>query len=128
MKKQLIAIVVSLLVTFGAHGQWTGQSSSTDLVSPINRTGSVMTTNLLINDGVNGAQIRLNSTGTYYGKIGNPTSQVWSLGWGGSVLDINPVLNWTATGNVGIGTTTPSFKLDVTGNIVNSNASNGWSD
>ena len=115
MKKQLIAIVVSLLVTFGAHAQWTGQSSSTDLVSPISRTGSVMTTNMFVNDGVNGAQIRLNSNGTYYGKIGNPSAQVWSLGWGGSVLDINPVLNWTATGNVGICTTSPRGQFDVAG-------------
>jgi len=98
MKKQLSAIVVGLLVTFVARAQWTGQSSSTDLVSPISRTGSVMTTNLFINDGVNGAQIRLNGNGTYYGKIGNPSSQVWSLGWGGTALDINPVLNWTANG------------------------------
>src|SRR5260221_8480074 len=126
MKKQLIAIGVSLLVTFGAGAQWTGQSSSSDLVSPISRTGSVMTTNMFINDGVNGAQIRLNSSGTYYGKIGNPTPQVWSLGWGGSALDINPVLNWTAGGNIGVGTTTPSFKLDVGGNIVNTNTTNGW--
>lgn len=70
-------------------------------------TGVIKTNSMLINDGYNAAQIRLNSSGRYYGKIGNPSAQVWSLGYGGDQSDITPVLNWTATGNVGIGTTDP---------------------
>jgi len=103
MKKiSLVTTTTFFLTTSIALAQWTGQTSSTDLTSPISRTGMV---NI---DGYNTAQIRLNSSGTYYGKIGNPSPQVWSLGWGGSTTDINPVFSWTAGGNVGIGTTTPS--------------------
>jgi hypothetical protein len=90
-----------------AFAQWTGHSSSSDLTSTISRTG------MIASDGYNGAQIRLNSQGTYYGKIGNPSSQIWSLGWGTMGTDINPVLTWSATGNVGIGTTSMGGKLDI---------------
>jgi len=79
--------------------------------------GTARTNNMLLIDNYNGAQIRLNSSGTYYGKIGNPAPQVWGLGWGGSGTDINPVLNWTATGYIGIGTTTPRGTLDVNGSL-----------
>ena len=80
-------------------------------------------------DGYNVAQIRLNSNGTYYGKIGNPSTQVWSLGWGTAESDINAVLNWTSTGRVGIGVPNPLYKLDVRGgelHIVNDQV-NGYS-
>jgi hypothetical protein len=108
-------ILLSFIVVSGieAEAQWTGQSSSSDLTSPISRSGTVTTSGVLNLDGVNGAQIRLGSEGTYYGKIGNPSNQVWSLGWGGATTDINSVLNWTASGNVGIGTASPENKLDI---------------
>jgi hypothetical protein len=106
MKNLLIAIIVLQFVST-AHAQWNGQTSSTDLTSPINRTGIV---NL---DGHDAAQMRLNSQGAYYGKIGNPSPQVWSLGWGGSGTDITPLLNWTSLDRVGIGTTSPAYKFHI---------------
>jgi len=115
--KNIIAgmFIVSSIAT--AHAQWAGQTSSSDLVSPINRTGMISI------DTYNSAQLRLNSNGTYYGKIGNPSSQVWSLGWGTWTTDINPVFSWNASGNVGIGTTTPINKLEV--DIASSNTNYG---
>lgn len=82
--------------------------------------GDIRTSTMLINDVANTAQIRLNSSGTYYGKIGNPSAQIWSLGYGESGTDLTSVLSWTATGNVLIGKTTQTnntYKLDIDGKI-----------
>lgn len=67
-------------------------------------------------------QIVLNSNGTYYGNISNPSAQVWSLGYssGGTAIGTS-VLSWNSSGNVGIGTTAPAMALDVNGSI-NSNS------
>jgi hypothetical protein len=106
MKKNLL-LFLACAFAVNSVAQWNPQNGSGDLTTPIARTGII---NL---DGYNSAQIRLNSTGTYYGKIGNPSSQVWSLGWGTWNSDINPVLNWTAAGKIGIGTTSPGELLHV---------------
>jgi hypothetical protein len=108
--KNIIFLIPILFSIASANAQWSGQTSTTDLVSPINRTGMVSI------DTYNSAQLRLNGSGANYGKIGNPISQVWSLGWGGTGTDINSVVSWTAAGTVGIGTITPRFTLDVSGN------------
>jgi hypothetical protein len=114
--RYILTLVITLISSVSIFGQWTGQSSTSDLTSPIYRTGLVAV------DGINAAQLRLNSSGTYYGKIGNPSSQVWALGWGANGTDINPVLNWTASGSVGIGTTSPEAKFTI------SQIGNGWYD
>lgn len=83
-------------------------------------TGDIHTNSMLIMSALGMAQMRLNSSGTYYGKIGNPSAQIWSLGYGTTGTDITPVLNWTATGNVLIGKTSQTnatYKLDVNGII-----------
>jgi hypothetical protein len=60
--------------------------------------------------------ILLDSAGSYYGAIQNNSSDVWSLGYSGTAGTLGtPVLTWNGTGNVGIGTTSPSYKLDVQG-------------
>jgi hypothetical protein len=119
MKKNIL-VFFACVFAINSIAQWSPQNGSGDVTTPIGRTGII---NL---DGYNGAQIRLNSTGTYYGKIGNPSSQVWSLGWGSSGTDINSVLTWTATGNVGIGTTSsPSTRLQVNGALKIDGAAGG---
>jgi hypothetical protein len=105
-QRPILLILLLLLHSHAIWAQWAGQTSSGDLNSPISRTGMVSI------DAYNQAQIRLNSSGTYYGKIGSPTEQLWSLGYGAGGSDITSVLNWTAAGNVGVGIN-PSYKLDV---------------
>ncbi|MBC7845241.1 MAG: H-type lectin domain-containing protein [Flavobacterium sp.] len=54
----------------------------------------------------------LNSAGTNYGFISNPSQDVWTLGYGPTVTTLaTPVLSWTAGGKVGIGTATPTALL-----------------
>lgn len=107
MKKLSLMLILFSIMSIQLKAQWNGQTSSSDLVSPIYRTGMIAI------DDMNKAQIRLNSNGTYYGKIGNPSAQIWSLGWGTSGTDLNPVFTWRADGQVGIGTTSPAFRLHV---------------
>jgi Chaperone of endosialidase len=50
-------------------------------------------------------QISLNSSGTYYGSIGNTYQQTWYLGWAGGTAFgnyTNYALVWNTSGNVGI--------------------------
>jgi hypothetical protein len=56
----------------------------------------------------------LNSSGANYGFISNQSAGVWSLGYGSAIGTLaTSVLNWDSSGKVGIGTSSPSYKLDV---------------
>jgi hypothetical protein len=56
----------------------------------------------------------LNSTGSNFGLISNNATGVWSLGYGTTIATLGtPVLIWNASGNVGIGTTTPVSLLNI---------------
>ena len=82
---------------------------------------NILTTGgMLASDLYNAAQIRLNSAGSNYGKIQSGAANTWSLAYStasSSALG-TPVLSWNSVGNVGIGTTAPSQKLEVSGNMV----------
>jgi hypothetical protein len=78
---------------------------------------------MLINDTKNPVQIRLNSTGSYWGKIGTTAPGVWALGYDGasSYSSNTPVIRWTSTGNAIINNGYTSVSLGpVTGE------STGW--
>ncbi|SHG26091.1 H-type lectin domain-containing protein [Flavobacterium fluvii] len=54
----------------------------------------------------------LNSAGTNFGFLSNPSQNVWTLGYGTVVTTLaTPVLSWTAGGKVGLGTATPTALL-----------------
>lgn len=56
----------------------------------------------------------LNSSGSYLGNIFNLNSSTWGLGYNTSATNYgNAALVWNTSGNIGIGTTTPSAKLSV---------------
>lgn len=60
-------------------------------------------------------QLLFNSAGTNFGRIQNDIADTWSLGYGTVSTNAlgNSVLTWNASGNVGIGTTTPRYVLDI---------------
>jgi hypothetical protein len=103
---RLIFYCIFLLTLTNSYGQW-------NLNGDNSASGGLTLGGMLNLDVYNSAQIRLNSSGPNYGKIGSTVSQVWSLGWGAGGSDINAVLNWTSTGNVGIQTTTPQGNFQV---------------
>ena len=54
----------------------------------------------------------LNSDGDNYGFISNPSQDVWALGYGTNIKILGtPVLSWTGSGKVGLGTTAPTALL-----------------
>ena len=62
------------------------------------------------------AQLLLGSAGANYGQIQNDSTGVWSLGYGAGYSSLGtPVLTWNTSGNVGIGTSSPSAKLNAVG-------------
>ena len=63
-------------------------------------------------------QILLGSAGVNYGQIQNDNTGIWSLGYGATTSALGtPVLTWNSSGNVGIGTTSPTSKLSLGGNM-----------
>ena len=76
---------------------------------------SFTTSGYFYNSSTGIGQIVMNSSGTYYGNISNPASQVWALGYTSAPTALGtPVLSWTPSGYVGIGTTSPGYALEVT--------------
>jgi hypothetical protein len=63
----------------------------------------------------NGSNVfSINSAGANYGFILNNSANTFSLGYGPSLSTVGTsVLTWNSSGNVGIGTTNPAYKLDV---------------
>ncbi len=79
---------------------------NTDPVCTLDVTGTI-----LANDKGNNGFV-LNSTGINYGFLSNPSENVWSLGYGPVITTLaTPVLSWTADGNIGLGTASPSALL-----------------
>ena len=76
-----------------------------------------------------GNQIALHSPGAYYGTISNDTTNSWSLGYVANPYNTstNDVLSWTASGNVGIGTTAPAHTFEVQGSTYADSAAFVWS-
>jgi len=97
------------------------QNGTSAQTANFNITGSgtagtgFVTPGYFYNSGTGNSQLVLNSPGTYYGNISNPTTQVWALGYTTTpAAPGTPVLSWTPAGRVGIGTTTPGYALEVT--------------
>jgi hypothetical protein len=60
----------------------------------------------------------LNSSGSNYGFIANNGNNIWSLGYGTNIGTLGTsALSWNASGNIGIGTTAPAYKLEVNGTL-----------
>jgi len=128
MKTHFVGILI--LMNYGmATAQWTGQTSSSDLTSPISRTGSLsltgtgsfLTVTSRAGGGSNGNILFQNGTNQNL-ILAEMSANNWAIGYGltaGSVP--TPVISWSTTnnvafaGSVGIGTTSPSFSLDVQG-------------
>ena len=80
-------------------------------------TNSVSTSNEYYVSGTGQNAFKINSSGSYYGMIQNTAADKWSLAYGvngaGNTALGTSVLTWTGSGNVGIGTASPSEKLEV---------------
>ena len=92
-----------------------------DVNGTLNASGRV-TPQEMVSFGITGANnIIMNSAGGsgIYGTIQNDATNKWSLGYSSTLTATlgTPVLTWNTSGNVGIGTTTPTEKLTVKGNI-----------
>jgi hypothetical protein len=70
----------------------------------------------IFSNNVGGNSFSMNSAGANYGFILNNSANTFSLGYGPSLGTVgSSVLTWNSSGNVGIGTTSPSEKLHVVG-------------
>jgi hypothetical protein len=82
-------------------------------------SSSVTTVNEYYVNNVGQNAFKINSSGSYYGMIQNTAADKWSLAYGatgpGNTTLGTSVLTWTGAGNVGIGTTSPLYTLDVNG-------------
>jgi len=67
----------------------------------------------------------LNSDGDNYGFISNPSLDVWTLGYGTNIAVLaTPVLSWTGSGKVGLGTAAPTALLHLKNGHIKSEQTN----
>jgi hypothetical protein len=70
----------------------------------------------IFSNNVGGNSFSINSAGANYGFILNNSANTFSLGYGPSLGTVgSSVLTWNSSGNVGIGTTSPTVTLEVSG-------------
>jgi hypothetical protein len=104
MKKIYTTLVAIIAIVHFSYGQSLPLTAGS--TSPLS---GVLVTNVSGNN-----QIALNNPAVNWGFIGNPATNVWSLGYGTTVTSLGtPVLNWTTDGKIGIGTTNPQSILDI---------------
>ena len=98
----------------------TGPATKLDVRATGNSAGVFASTETGIVNNINilgGSNYGYGVMGTVAGSGGAVASDVWGLGYSLDLTtDFTPVLSWKGNGNVGIGTTGPSQKLDVSGN------------
>ncbi|MFZ2500583.1 MAG: immunoglobulin-like domain-containing protein [Minisyncoccia bacterium] len=90
-----------------------------DVAGDMYASGVVQTPAYFYNQSKNGTQLFLNTDGANWGTLQNDSAGVWSMGWKNSLgagLG-NPVLSWTESGKVGVGTTSPVATLGIQGSI-----------
>ena len=81
-------------------------------------TDGILSTNSIYNFNNTTNAYMLSSNGENIGSIFNVASAKWSLGYGTSTTALGtPALTWDTSGRVGIGTTSPTTRLHVAGDI-----------
>ena len=81
-------------------------------------TDAILSTNSIYNFNNTTNAYMLSSNGENIGSIFNVASAKWSLGYGTSTTALGtPALTWDTSGRVGIGTTSPTTRLHVAGDI-----------
>jgi hypothetical protein len=120
MRHLSILSIIGILICFSGKAQNTFPSSGSvgiGTTSPVVKLHLSQGTFFVDNTGTN--QITLQNSGSYYGTIFTPGAAKWSLGYSGNRETLGTsVLTWTDGGNVGIGTTSPTEKFTLQGNML----------
>ena len=98
--------------------------TTSDLGYKLNVAGTLRTTDYALlgyNTSVGNSSFAWGYPGAYYGQMQNISSTVYGIGFGSTPTTIGTtVLSYNTSGNVGIGTTNPGYKLEVNGKIYSS--------